>query len=233
MQSGVRPEVHPKELPNPSHPAGSSHFPILGTTIGILMGLIIGMSLIDTIGIVGVVGVVASWLVGIFVVAPRAARLFLRKLSNPSEEDALAISLAARHILVNTALSCGDSDFKIKLQDEKGNVLEAHPLDLIADKVIHRMSTRFDMAQKDVLARATRGAHPFNQDQNLELEMDIKQGIIDQFLGPMVDSTFEGRRADAVKARLFTWLMKPQGNGPGGFGSSQGPAPQLPAGGGW
>jgi len=75
--------------------------------VALVGGILIGTVVAEPLAIAAVIGVLASWAVGIFVVAPRAGHIakskIMRTLSDPTPEEAKMLAELSMNILANTS----------------------------------------------------------------------------------------------------------------------------------
>lgn len=208
--------------------------PILGTVLGVLIGVIFGIALLDATAYAVLAGVTASWLIGIFIVAPKAGAIakhrFFQAFTSPDPQDQAMIEGAT----VALVQGMGGMAARALEDDELGNNLKQafYP---VFDLVGKRVNQRWDMAMHNISAQKARGAGVFNPgDQgDDEFNQGLMERIMGIFEGPMDALGIEGKFKEACRQKIAFEFMGGQNNGPGGRSSQAPPAIAGNQGKGW
>lgn len=158
------------------------------------------------------IGVLASWIVGIFVVAPRAGIMakqrFMQALGNPTEEDGEMIELASAHIIANMAHMAEDEELRVVFSP-------------IFDAFMRQVNINWEMSLKNLASQREKGIGVFNPQNVLDeagMMQNLKADIMGNFVEPLLDAAgFEG---ESRKNARNIMMLKMAGMGGGNSGSS-------------
>lgn len=214
--------------------APKRRFPILGVVVGALCGLIIGISQVDAAAYAVLAGVTASWLIGIFIVAPKAGAIakhrFFQAFTSPDPQDQAMIEGAT----VALVQGLGGMAARALEDDELGNQLKQafYP---VFDLVGKRVNQRWDMAMHNISAQKARGVgvyDPGNQGED-EFNQGLMERVMGLFEGPMDALGITGKFRESCRQKIAFEFMGGQNNGPGRQGAQHTPALSGGQGKGW
>lgn len=209
-------------------------FPILGIVVGVLAGIIVGISQVRPEAYAVLAGFIASVFVGIFYVAPKAGMIakhrFFQAFVSPDPQDQEMIQAATGAMIQNM----GAMAARALEDDELGNNLKQafYPMFDLAGK---RINQRWDMAMLNIKAQQTRGAGVWNPEGAADDEFNrgLMERIMGVFEGPMEALGIEGKFKEAARMKIAHELFSGQGNGPGRQGAQSPPAMTGGQGKGW
>ena len=214
--------------------APKRRFPILGVRLGVLGGLIIGIAQTDSVAYWALAGVTMSWLIGIFIIAPKAGAIakhrFFQAFTSPDPQDQAMIQSATVALVENM----GGMAARAMEDDKLGDQLKQafYP---VFDLVGKRVNQRWDMAMHNISAQKARGAgvfNPGNQGDD-EFNQGLMERVMGIFEGPMDALGIEGKFKEACRQKIALEFMGGQNNGPGGRSSQAPPAIAGNQGKGW
>lgn len=194
---------------NTRKPRVSLLLPILCVLGGILIGVGFPQQTNLAIG----VGVLASWIVGIFVVAPLAGKHgkdnFMRSLAAPTEEEGEMIQMASAHIVANMAVMAEDDEMSVVFKP-------------IVKRIGHIMNENWEMSLKNLASQREKGVGIFNPENAIDeagmmqkLKADLMGGLVE----PLLDSVgFEGDQRENAR-NMIMFKMATAGNGGSGLPS--------------
>jgi len=155
-------------------------------------------------------GVLASWIVGIFIVAPRAAGLakwnIFLSLADPSEEDLAIIQAASTHIIGNMGQIAADPEKRKLLAPVFGAFLDA-------------INANFEMSIANLKSQRVRGVGVFNPENAMtdeQFQQQVVGGLLETVAEPFINALgFEGPQAEHTRNYIGIKLMGALGSNGG------------------
>jgi len=195
---------------------------VLLLIVCLLGGILIGTAISEPLALAAGVGVLASWVVGIFVVAPRAGAIaknnFIHALADPTEEDSELIELASAHIIGNMARMAQDEDMRKVYAP-------------IFDAFMEQVNLNWEMSLKNLASQRERGVGVFNPENALgeaEMMQKLKADLMENFVEPLLGAAgFEGESLKNARNIMMLRMAGMSGgnsglSSPSNFGGLQG-----------
>lgn len=208
--------MHSNDASSSQLKRSSLAFGICGVTAGLLIGVLIsdlGNAADALRDAVVLIGVLSSWFIGIYVVAPRASAMAKQKiakmLADPEPEDEEITQLLSTHIiggasqLARAALA----------EDDRGKTLR-RMFEPFYDLAIKRLDERFDFMLKNVASQRSRGAGAFNPEnippEELErMKQEFVQDVLMEPVGGIIEALgVTGKNKEAGTAYVMSRLLK-------------------------
>lgn len=169
-----------------------------GSVVAFTAGIMVGCSFIEPLAIAAVIGVLASWAVGIFVVAPRAGHIakakIMRTLSNPTEDEAKMLAELSMNILANTSAFAEHDEAKKLFRPIVGACMG------FVDESI-------DKSMANIASQASKGVGAFAEEGD---KVGFVREIVTNVAFPVVDDLLDSVHAtdDFKKKVHFKMLSK-------------------------
>jgi len=159
------------------------------------------------------VGVLASWIVGIFIVAPMAGKHgknnFMRALAAPTEEDSEMIQMASAHIVGNMAMMAEDEEMCVVFKP-------------IVKRIGAIMNENWEMSLKNLASQREKGIGVFDPQNAIDeagMMRKLKADVMGNFVEPLLDAAgFEGDSRNNAR-NIMMLKMATAGNGGSGLTS--------------
>ena len=165
---------------------------IYGSVVAFLGGILIGTVIAEPLAIAAVIGVLASWAVGIFVVAPRAGHIakskIMRTLSDPNPEEAKMLTNLTLHVLSNAS--------EIAQHDEAKKLYKP-----IVAACMETLDESIDKSMANMASQASKGIGAFADDED-------NGNLLKEFIGQTVFPTVDGMMESAGASENFRKKVK-------------------------